>query len=43
MKSEIETFHKDDTVTIRHRDTCAQERINISQVETFLHEKIKKD
>jgi len=31
---------KDNTVTIRHRDTCAQERINIEQVETFLQEKI---
>jgi len=31
---------KDDTVTIRHRDTCAQERININKVELFLREKI---
>ena len=31
---------EDDTVTVRHRDTQAQERINITQVRKFLAEKI---
>lgn len=31
---------KDQTVTVRHRDTLAQERIAIDQVEAFLSEKI---
>jgi len=30
----------DDSVTIRHRDTQAQERINLGQVEAFLAEKL---
>ena len=30
----------DQTVTVRHRDTLQQERINISQVRTYLTEKI---
>jgi len=30
----------DQTVTVRHRDTCEQERINIDQVETFLADRI---
>ncbi|MEM6853549.1 MAG: glycine--tRNA ligase [Planctomycetota bacterium] len=30
----------DDSVTVRHRDTQEQERVNISQVETFLAEKL---
>jgi glycyl-tRNA synthetase len=31
---------KDQTVTVRHRDTLQQERINISQVSAFLKERI---
>ncbi|MBB6429322.1 glycine--tRNA ligase [Algisphaera agarilytica] len=30
----------DDSVTVRHRDTQEQERVNISQVESFLAEKL---
>lgn len=30
----------DDTVTVRHRDDASQQRINISQVEQFLEERI---
>jgi len=35
-----ETRPSNDTVTVRHRDTQAQERINITQVRKFLAEKI---
>ncbi|PZQ48916.1 MAG: glycine--tRNA ligase [Micavibrio aeruginosavorus] len=31
----------DDTVTVRERNTMAQERINMSQVSNYLHEKMK--
>jgi glycyl-tRNA synthetase len=31
---------QDQTVTVRHRDTLLQERLNISQVRSFLQEKI---
>ncbi len=31
---------KDQTVTVRHRDTCAQERIGIDKVGAFLAEKV---
>ena len=31
----------DGSVTVRHRDTMQQERISISQLPTYLHERIK--
>jgi glycyl-tRNA synthetase len=31
---------QDQTVTVRHRDTLQQERLNITQVRAFLQEKI---
>jgi glycyl-tRNA synthetase len=31
---------QDQTVTVRHRDTLQQERVNVSQVRAFLADKI---
>ena len=31
---------QDQTVTVRHRDTLQQERVNVSQVRTYLADKI---
>ena len=32
---------QDQTVTVRHRDTLQQERVNIAQVRSYLADKIK--